>query len=100
MSWTVNGVSGGSENTGSVTGTGIYEAPEAVPGKQVLPVIAESKGQTAGASVDLLKKGNLLIGTAIVQSMAYLGSLDRLYTAELTLLAPSRKRLHPPEEHV
>jgi hypothetical protein len=98
VGWTVNGVSGGSDNTGSVTGTGIYEAPDTVPEQQVITVIAESEGQTAGASVDILKKENLLIGTAIIQSMAYLGSLDRLYTAELTLLSSQQEGPRPAQQ--
>ena len=91
VDWNVNGVAGGSESAGSVTESGIYEAPEAVPDQQVLTVIAESGGQAAGASVDILQKENLLISSAIVQSVAYLGSLDRLYTAELTLLSSSEE---------
>ena len=91
VEWNVNGVAGGSETAGSVTGSGIYEAPEAVPETQVLTVIAESEGQAAGASVDILQKEDLLISSAIVQSVAYLGSLDRLYTAELTLLSNSEE---------
>ena len=98
VEWNVNGIAGGSENAGSVTGSGIYEAPEAVPEQQVLTVIAEAEGQAAGASVDILQKENLLISNAIVQSVAYLGSLDRLYTAEFTLLSAQEEGPEPAQQ--
>ncbi|MDA2934234.1 hypothetical protein MYX82_07810 [Acidobacteria bacterium AH-259-D05] len=75
--WNVNGVSGGGSTTGTITSGGIFEAPAAVPDPQTLTVTAQVDGQTAGASVDVLEKENLLISLAVVQSVAYLGSLIR-----------------------
>ncbi|MDA2939088.1 hypothetical protein MYX75_12610, partial [Acidobacteria bacterium AH-259-A15] len=84
--WKVNGESGGNPSIGTISGQGVYQAPAAVPDPRVLTVTGEVSGQVAGASVDVLEKETLLTSTAIVQSVAYLGSLRRLYTAELEVL--------------
>ena len=51
--------------------------------------------QTAAASVDVLEKETLLTSLSIIQSVVYLGSLQQLYTAELTVLGSSGEGSQP-----
>ena len=87
MTWYVDGLDGGNTTSGTIDSTGIFGAPKAVPKPQVVTVTGQVEGQTAGASVDIMTKENLLVGLATVQSVAYLGSLQKLFTAELALLS-------------
>ena len=87
--WKVNDLTGGDGEVGTITTEGVYQAPPMVPDPRVLTVTAEVTGQTAGASVDVLEKESLLTSVAIVQSVVFLGSQQRLYTAELTVLSSS-----------
>ena len=87
VTWYVDGLDGGNTTSGTIDSTGIFGAPKAVPKPQVVTVTGQVEGQTAGASVDIMTKENLLVGLATVQSVAYLGSLQKLFTAELALLS-------------
>ena len=87
--WKVNDLTGGDSEVGTITPEGLYQAPMVVPDPRVLTITAEIAGQTAGASVDVLEKESLLSSLSIIQSVVFLGSLQKLYTAELTLLSPS-----------
>ena len=86
VSWLVNGMVGGEASTGTITPTGNYTAPPAVPDPRTVTISAQAGAQTSGASVDVLDKQNLLTSPSVVQSVVYLGSLEKLYTSELTLL--------------
>ena len=83
--WRVDGEEGGNSESGSITAQGVYTAP-AVPPEGVITVTAEANGQSTGATVDVLEKSAVLESQTVVQSVAYLGSLQSLYTAELALL--------------
>lgn len=85
--WQVNGQPGGSDATGRVSPAGVYTAPADIP--SALPVTVSAEVQTtggtfkAGATVDVLTKQILLEGVGVVQSVAYLRGLQRLFSAEL-----------------
>ena len=85
--WRVNGIAGGDETVGTIDTDGVYAAPMEISTPQVLTVTAETSDRTAGASLDVLGKNTLFNSQRIVQSVAYLGSLERLYTAELSFLS-------------
>ena len=89
--WSVNGEEGGGAVQGRVDGTGRYTAPAQVP--QALPVVVTARigEDTAGASTDVLSREVLLGDLGIVQSVAYLSGLARVFTAELSLGAGPQK---------
>ena len=86
LQWKVNGAAGGQTSTGTVTASGIFTAPPTVPSRQVATITGETSQQAAGASVDVLDKTTLVGGLRVVQSVAYLESLSKLYAAEFTAL--------------
>ncbi|MEJ2145850.1 MAG: hypothetical protein P8020_12005 [Acidobacteriota bacterium] len=86
--WKVNGVAGGDDSVGRITAAGLYTAPSDIPDPLPVTVSAEiartgSTPLAGGATVDVLKKETLVAGTGQVLSVAYLQSLQRLYSAEL-----------------
>lgn len=83
VEWRVDGVVGGSEETGTIDANGIYTAPDQPP--TVLPVVvtAVSGARSAAASVDVVSLDAISTGLGLVQSLAYLNGLERLFTAEL-----------------
>ena len=85
--WSVNGMEGGETASGTISPGGVYLAPVEVPDPQVVTVSAAVEAQAAGASVDVLEKSNIDTSELIVQSVAYLGSLEKIYTAELAILS-------------
>lgn len=89
VSWSVNGAEGGNDFLGTIGPEGEYTAPTQGSLPKTLTITAEVNAQTGGASVDVIEKTTLLTSTRIIQSVAYLNSLDRLYTAELAILSTS-----------
>ncbi len=90
LSWLVNGSPGGSSASGTIDSTGKFKAPGAIPSPQVVTITAQGSQQSAGASADVLDKSAFISNLKVVQSVAYLGSLQKIYAAELTALsAPS-----------
>ena len=89
--WSVNGEEGGGALQGTVDGTGRYTAPAQVPGALPVVVTARIGEDTAGASTDVLSREVLLGDLGIVQSVAYLSGLAKVYTAELSLGAGPQK---------
>ena len=87
VSWSVNGIPGGNVTIGTIDSQGVFTAPGEVPDPRVLTISAQSPSQVGGASVDVLEKSVLFTSLSVVQSVAYLGSLERLYTAELAILS-------------
>ena len=85
--WRVNGFEGGTASQGAIATDGTYTAPSEVPLPRVVTVSAEVANQAAAASVDILEKETLLTSLTVIQSVVYLGSLEKLYTAELTMLS-------------
>ena len=83
--WSVNGEKGGGALQGTVDGTGRYTAPAQVPGALPVVVTARIGEDTAGASTDVLSREVLAGDLGIVQSVAYLSGLARVYTAEVSL---------------
>jgi len=96
--WSVNGVVGGSPATGTINTGGTYQAPVGVPTQLPVTVSAAGDQQLAAASVDVLSKQVLIGGLGRVQSVAYLGGLQRLYTAELKVLGGAGLRAPQAEE--
>ncbi|HEV8132694.1 MAG TPA: leucine-rich repeat domain-containing protein [Acidobacteriota bacterium] len=90
FNWKVNGIPGGNSSVGTISATGLYKAPAAVPSPQVLTITAEAASQVTGASLDVLQKETLVAGLGQVQSVAYLGSLKKLYSAELAAVSASQ----------
>ena len=82
--WRVNGQTGGSPQTGTISGGGLYAAPAVLPMALPVTITVSDDNQTAGASVDVQAKTVLVGGLGIVQSIAYLAGLERLYTSELS----------------
>lgn len=82
--WFVNGVAGGSAEFGTISPQGLYRAPAQLPEMASLAVTASDDGETAGASVDLLSKAQLLSGLGTVQALAYLERAQTLFTSELS----------------
>jgi hypothetical protein len=93
VDWAVNDIPGGSSQFGTISSTGVYTAPAIVVPDLPVTVSARSGNQSAAAGVDLISEQELVGDLGIVQSVAYLGGLDRLYSAELSALGePARKR--------
>ena len=91
--WGVNGQTGGSPQTGTISAGGLYTAPAVLPMALPMTITASDDNQTAGASVDVQSKTVLVGGLGIVQSIAYLSGLEKLYTSELSFGAsPSQKK--------
>ncbi len=91
--WGVNGVAGGSAEAGTISGAGLYTAPAVLPMTQPVTITAATDSQTVGASVDVQTKTLVFGGLGIVQSVAYLAGLERLYTSELSFgAAPAGRR--------
>lgn len=85
VQWSVGGVLGGNAQVGSIDDGGRYTAPASIPMPLPVTVSATAAEETAGASVDVLSPEQLVGGLGVVQSLAYLKGLQRLYTAELTV---------------
>jgi hypothetical protein len=87
VTWKVNGVAGGNAGIGTIATTGpataLYTAPGDIPQPLPVTVSAETANLMAGASIDVLDKETLFQGIGLIQSVAYLRSLQRLFTAEL-----------------
>ena len=91
--WGVNRITGGNAQTGTISGTGLYTAPAVIPLALPVTIVATADNQTAGASVDVQTKTVLVGGLGIIQSVAYLAGLERLYTSELSFGAsPARTK--------
>lgn len=88
--WKVNGTEGGSPSTGTIS-NGLFAAPSIVPARQIVTITAEGTSQAAGASADVLDKVPFTSGLGVIQSVAYLDTLGKVYSAELAALsaAPS-----------
>ncbi len=91
--WGVNGQTGGGPQTGTISAGELYTAPAVLPMALPVTITASDNNQTAGASVDVQAKTVLVGGLGIVQSIAYLSGLERLYTSELSFGAsPSQQK--------
>ncbi len=92
--WKVNGVTGGEGSVGTITSAGVFTAPRTVPARQVVTITAEAENQSVGASADVLTKSLFNSSTRVIQSVAYMSSLRRVYSAELAALsAPQSAQL-------
>ena len=93
--WAVNGQTEGNTQTGTISGGGLYTAPAVLPAALPVTITVAADNQTAGASVDVQTKTVLVGGLGIVQSVAYLAGLERLYTSELSFGASPVGKKHP-----
>ncbi len=89
--WSVNGEEGGGALQGTVDLTGRYTAPAQIPGALPVVVTARVGEDTAGASTDVLSREVLAGDLGVVQSVAYLTGLAKVYTSELSLGAGPEK---------
>ena len=96
--WRVNGFEGGTATQGEIAMDGTYMAPVQVPSPRVVTVSAEVDNQTAAASMDVLEKETLLTSSLIVQSVVYLSSLEKLYTAELEVIGSFGEGPNPADQ--
>jgi hypothetical protein len=87
LGWKVNGVAGGQSATGTISATGLFTAPATIPPRQVVTVSAETSRQAAGGSVDIVDKSVVAGNLGVVQSVAYLNGLAKLYVAEFAATA-------------
>ena len=85
--WSVNGEPGGNESVGTIGADGTYLAPSDILKSLVITLMVEANQQKAGASVDILDKTALFSSLRVVQSVAYVNSLEKLYSAELAILS-------------
>ena len=83
----MNGAVGGNATVGTITGEGGYRAPALIPEDQPVTVAANSETAAVGASVDVLSSEVFRSDLGILQSVAYLGGLQKLFTAELVAAA-------------
>jgi len=95
VSWLVNSIPGGNPDVGTIDASGRYKAPATTPSSLPVTISAASGNRTAGASVDILSKAELLSGLGLVQSLAYLNSLKRLFAAELSVAPGAVNRIGP-----
>ena len=95
IDWAVNDISGGSAQFGTISSTGVYTAPAIVVPDLPITVSARSGNQSAAAGVDLISEQELVGDLGIVQSVAYFGGLDRLFSAELVALAEPAREERP-----
>ncbi len=95
--WKVNGLVGGSAGSGLISSAGVYTAPKNIPARQAVTITAEVENLAAGASADILDKALFAGSLSVVQSVAYMGSLRKIYAAELTAFSASSKALTPSE---
>ena len=93
--WGVNGQAGGNAQTGTISAGGLYTAPGVLPQALPVTITAATDNQTAGASVDVQTRTLLVGGLGIVQSVAYLEGLERLYTSELSFGASPSENKSP-----
>ena len=70
-------------------------APAVIPMALPVTIMAMADNQTAGASVDVQTKTVLVGGLGIVQSVAYLAGLEKLYTSELSFGASPARTKNP-----
>ena len=82
-SWKVNGMPGGSAQLGTISSTGNFQAPASSPMRLPVSITVEIGDQAASASVDVVSRQVLVGGLGLVQSVAYLEGLARLFVAEL-----------------
>ena len=82
-SWKVNGIEGGSAQLGTISSTGNFQAPAAAPMRLPISITAEIGDQAASASVDVVVRQVLVGQLGLLQSVAYLDGLAKLYVAEL-----------------
>ena len=95
IDWAVNDIPGGSPQFGTISSTGVYTAPAIVVPDLPITVSARSGNQSAAAGVDLISEQELVGDLGMVQSVAYLGGLDRLFSAELVALAEPAREERP-----
>ena len=87
LQWSVNGATGGNTTAGTINGVGTYTAPALIPEDQPITVAANSEAEAVGASVDVLSPEAFRSDLGILQSVAYLGGLQKLFTADLVAAA-------------
>lgn len=95
LQWRVNGELGGNFVLGTIDEHGKYTAPESQPAELPVTVTAEAPLSAAGASVDVLAPETVLENLGVVQSLSFLESLGKLFSAELVTLAGASNSLAP-----
>lgn len=83
--WSVNGVEGGDESFGTISAQGVFSAPLTSPARLPVTIDARLQSQQAGASVDVLTVESVAQNRGDIQSLAYVESLQSVFSAELSL---------------
>jgi len=86
IAWSVNGVVGGNATVGTVSGTGLYTAPAAVPNPATVTVTATSSTETnpsGSALVTVMPPTTATVSVAPANSWTAVGSTVQ-YTATIT----------------
>ena len=86
---------GGSAQLGTISNTGNFQAPAAAPMRLPISITAEIGNQAASASVDVVVRQVLVGGLGLLQSVAYLEGLAKLYVAELGVGGASAEKRVP-----
>ncbi len=96
--WSVNGVVGGNSTVGTIVGSGssaTYTAPAVLPPSSPVTVTAVAGSAAAAASIDLVSRAqNQVAGLGDVRSVAYLGGLQRLFSAEVSAAVGGSSSVH------
>jgi len=89
VSWSVNGIQGGSSTFGTISNTGLYTAPNTLPSPNTVTVTATSSAnpsQSASASVTILNPPPVLV--SVSPTSVPLGSVSAKLTVDGTGFTP------------
>ncbi len=93
--WTVNGFVGGTDGLGTIDNDGLYSAPATALAGLPVTNAAQTESLAASASVDIISAQTLLGDFGLVQSVAFLESIGRVFTAELIVSGGPSSALAP-----
>ena len=93
--WTVNGFVGGTDGLGTIDNDGLYSAPATALAGLPVTIAAQTESLAASASVDIISAQTLLGDFGLVQSVAFLESIGRVFTAELIVSGGPSSALAP-----
>ncbi|MEJ2077211.1 MAG: hypothetical protein P8020_02940 [Acidobacteriota bacterium] len=93
------GVSGG-QHPGTIDWLGVYHSPSEVPDPLPVTVTASSGSLIGAASIDVLRKEELVGGLGVVQSVVYLLGMKSLYSAELLSMGGLQMAAESPSSNV
>ncbi len=89
IDWYVNGLKGGSSTVGTISSTGLYQAPTVAPAPHSLTIEATTTAgdRSGGSSIDVVQRETLVGGLKLVTAVAYLDNLKRFFLAEQQVIS-------------